>query len=191
MDRIIIQLKANGTALHRIFMQREAVSNLTSSLPEAHHNVLMADQSEAFKTTYTDLVNACIAIFEAKHPQVTEHFHNVKEIGADPYDATVTRTLYCNRVIDVIPGIEFQLPVVVRHFRNGIHISGEIPEFTIVLKGTKDRMIEVNGVMVSEYQHFADLSKVYPEGVIIDQQLTVEAAAGKFDRPAPQVELPQ
>lgn len=191
MDRLIIQINSNGSASHRIFMQRDVVTSLTGSLPEAHHNVLMAEQTDAFKTSYTDLVNACIALFDAKHPRVTEHFHNTKEISADPYDATVTRKLFCNRVVDVIPGVEFQLPVLVRHYRNGIHIPGEIADFTVVLRGTKDRYIEVNGELVSEYQHFANLSKIYPESAIIDGQLAVEAAAGKFNRPAPKVVLPE
>jgi hypothetical protein len=177
MDRIIIQINSNGEKVDRIFLQRDGV-------PSPKDNILLdlADQSPTVKAAYTTLVNQLSALAPALPKEAT--FVVVETISTYPLDETITRTVSAN-----IPSLTsnpiktYEMPVVVKHYRNGVYINNELNDIIEIFTASNEKLIDDGiGRMVGEADYFESLGdKIFIKD-LMRGQIQAEDAKGRFNR---------
>lgn len=184
MDRILLQLTLNGEPARRLFLQTDnpAFNNLT---------VESADLSPEIRANFDALVASVAAQYgQLFTPQ--ERFLVSQPIPPAPHDDAVERMAYAN--LPTQTGLTaFEMPVLVRHFRAGVPIPHELPDFTVVLRASNETFIEVDGIQYPEFDFFSEAVKTLAITDLMQGQIARMAAMGRFDAnyPVVQPEEPQ
>jgi hypothetical protein len=184
MDRIVVQVNQdNNKQVHRLVLQEDA----TSTSPFLNVTLLIAEGPQPLRDAYAAFLEQAEAYFEQATATV-EDWAAIVAISPDPQDPTISRKVF---VKVPVQGTEnnvsiFSMPALVRHFTNGGKRLRHL-DFVEPMRGLDNRMIVIDGVEVSEYQHFKNLALLYPMPTIMQQQILAEDAKGRFNRSAPMV----
>lgn len=171
MNRIIIDIGLDGA--HTIFLQETSLS-----APADLKRVILSEQTIEFQATYHSFIAACTPI--APVPLV-EHFDVVVAIQAHPNDATVTRSVFANIPVRTINVKELAMPVIVRHYRDGVHIASEYADIHDVMRATNDVKRVVNGVEMGMFDYLDMLAETYPIKTIMRGMIGEDAEAGRWN----------